>query len=571
MADGIQSPDLRSMRELFSGDTVFRVPKYQRNFAWTRDEVQDLWEDIQRAMEDERGDYFLGTIVLQHGDQGAQEIIDGQQRLACLSMIFSAVRHIFASHGNDLWHDVFRDFMGSRGYGRNPIAKPKLELNRLNNEVYRDYVFESKSSWDVSTALTEKKLERSNVLLLDAYRYILDQIGRETTARGQDYDLFLEKLINCVGSVVKLIVIPVTSEEDAYIIFESLNARGKELAVSDLVKNRLYSQASQEVDRAQNLWESMEIELGRRSLPEYLRHYWIAKGISRPRVVVREKDLYREVTRAARTQRETMELLKDLRDSARHYAMIEDATLWPDEPQYNDATLSNHIDELRLFRVSQCYPVLLNAIQVFRAPDEVVDTFRIIANFSFRYNIIGNGTSGDLERIFAEIAVGIKDGVLTSSDRLADQLRGYNNDTKFSSDFQSARMRKSQAKLARYVLAKLNRQMSRAQEQIVNPDAKNVNLEHILPQSLEPAWRSQFPTGIDPAEYVDRIGNLTLLLRKRNAEAGDEDFLQKQRIAFRESTLPINDFVKKATKWTNEEIDRRQRQLASIALEAWKL
>jgi uncharacterized protein with ParB-like and HNH nuclease domain len=76
MPSGILPPELRAVEGLLSGDKTFTVPKYQRNFSWTKDEVQELWEDVGTAAEGGKQDYFLGTIVTR--DLGNSfEIIDG--------------------------------------------------------------------------------------------------------------------------------------------------------------------------------------------------------------------------------------------------------------------------------------------------------------------------------------------------------------------------------------------------------------------------------------------------------------------------------------------------------------
>ena len=108
-------------------------------------------------------------------------------------------------------------------------------------------------------------------------------------------------------------------------------------------------------------------------------------------------------------------------------------------------------------------------------------------------------------------------------------------------------------------------------EKIANPDAKEVNLEHISPQSLDSEWRSYFSTGVEPADYVNRIGNLTLLTLKVNHDVANKSFAEKQKIALNPSTLAMNKYFRNLTKWGNQEIEQRQIELAKIAVEVWKL
>jgi uncharacterized protein with ParB-like and HNH nuclease domain len=576
MESGILPPELRSIEQLFTGDIRFFVPQYQRSFAWGADEIGELWEDVFSAV-DREGDYFLGTIVLQAKGPGIHEIIDGQQRLACISMIFSAIRNCFLANKDDRAEKLFTSFLGAKGFSRDSVPKPKLELNRINNESFVQHVIASNDFETVEKALRAKTLHESNRLLLGAYKYFLGNVISEAGKRGTHSDDFIVPLIDCLRGAVKLITIPVTSDEDANLFFESLNARGKELAVSDLVKNRLYSEAGDEnVKRVQDLWEKMENELIRRPIPEYLRHFWIAKKADEKNLNVREKRLYRAIVQdVSGNKKSTVELLRDLAASAHDYVKIGDYSLWPDDEAY-DREFEESLKELRLFRVSQCNPLLLNAIQLFSNPKDIAKSFCAVGNFSFRYLIIGNQSSGSLERVFGEIAYGIRTGTYSSPKAVADQLRSINSDATFRGDFSLAAMPKSKARMARYILAKLTNYMSKkakksGAEQIVNPDARQVNLEHVLPQSLNPTWRGYFSKGVDPAEYVDRIGNLTLLTTKINSEVADKSFPEKQRLAFEDSSLAINLSFHGMQRWGEAEIDKRQEEMAKTALELWGL
>jgi len=565
---GILPPELKAIEPLFSGDKVFTVPKYQRNFSWGKDEVQELWEDTVAAADVKKQDYFLGTIVVRDLGHGF-EIIDGQQRVACISMFFSAIRNAFLARNDIRAEQIFEKFLGAKDFSADAIPKPKLELNHHNNPYYVQYVIESVDAASVAKALKDKGLSISNRLLLQAYMFFLDEIGKTLASLGTKSDEFLVPLINCLRSSVKLISIPVLSEEDAFQIFESVNARGKELAVSDLVKNRLYAEAGARVNQAQQLWDKMEVDLVRTSIPDYLRHFWIAKYAPQSDLKVREKALYRTIVKQSKGQVHCLSLLKKLSDSARHYAMIEDYTLWQNDPNY-DSSFQKTLRELKLFRVSQCYPVLLNTIEVFKAAKKIVEAFRIIANFSFRYNIIGGGTSGDLERVFGEIAYGIRAGTYKLPRDVGDALRGVNPDSKFRSAFGLATIPKTNAKLARYVLGKINDHEG-GPELIVSTDPKVVNLEHVLPQKPDASWKTAFSPSVSMEDYIYRIGNLTLLTVKINNDVANKSFKKKQEIAFKSSKLALNKYIIKTKKWCEKEIENRQENMAKIALEVWRL
>jgi hypothetical protein len=569
---GILPPQLKSIEQLFAGDVRFSVPRYQRSFSWTSEETQELWEDVIGAVQ-RNGEFFLGTVVLQDKAPEPQEIIDGQQRLACIAMLFSAIRNVFLARDDDRAIQIEHSFLGSKAFERNAVLVPKLVLNRINDATFRQYVLTSSDATIVAELLRDKALQPSNRLLLEAYQFFLDKVTLEVGKKGTQADDFLVPLIDTLRTKLKLITIPVLSDEDANLFFESLNARGKELAISDLVKNWLYRETKDQVDTAEQRWQQMENDLVRRPLPEFIRHYWIAKKAPKDSPMVREKHLYRMITKAVGGQQAALDLITDLKTSAVDYVRISDYTLWPDETAYDDS-FKESLEDLRLFRVTQTNPLLLNVIQSFSTPKEIAKTLRFVANFAFRYFIVGNQSPGSLERLSMDIAYSIRAKTYTSASHIADALRAANPDPSFRSDFSLAIFSKSRAKIARYALQRINDHLARqtpGAEQIVDPNAKKVNLEHVLPQSVPAAWRSDFSSGVDPEEYVYRIGNLTLLNAKVNRTAMDKSFADKKSLALDASNLKINEFFKSVSTWGDQEIERRQDNLAKTALEVWKL
>jgi Protein of unknown function (DUF1524) len=488
-------------------------------------------------------------------------------------MLFSAIRNVFLASKDNRAVQIEVTFLGSKNYTRDAAIIPKLALNKINNETFLDHVVTSEDLAKVTGYLKKKDIQPSNRLLLEAYKYFLQKVTTEAASTGTQADNFLVPLIDTLRTKLKLITIPVATDEDANLFFESLNARGKELAISDLVKNRLYFETGDQVGRAEQLWEQMENDLARRPVPEFIRHFWIAKKTDKNSPNVREKNLYRMVAQDVKgNPGQAISLVQDLRQSSTDYARISDSDLWPDDAAYDDS-FSESLDDLRLFRITQMNPLLLNATQLFSAPSDIAKTFRIVANFAFRYFIVGNQSPGNLERVSASIAYEIRAETYTSPTHVADALRAVNPDPTFRSDFTLASMKG--ARIARYTLSKINnllaKQSPQGGEQIANPNAKELNLEHVLPKDIPTGWHTTFSSGTDPADYVYRIGNLTLLNAKLNREIGGKLFAEKKRIALDSSPLKINDFFKSISNWGEQQIEQRQELLAKAALEVWKL
>jgi hypothetical protein len=284
--------------------------------------------------------------------------------------------------------------------------------------------------------------------------------------------------------------------------------------------------------------------------------------------------LYRKVATVVKdSQSKALALLKDLSKSAPDYSRISDYSLWPEDAAYDDS-FADTLDDLRLFRTTQMSPLLLNAIQQFSTNKDIAKTFRIVANFAFRYFIIGNQSPGNLERVSANIAYEIRNGTYKSSKDVADALRGVNTDPTFRANFEIASLEGK--RIARYTLARINNHLTRQAspsggEIIANPDGKQANLEHVFPESDPASWHSAFSSSVKPSDYIYRIGNLTILKAKINREQADKSFKEKKAIGLDDSPLKINEVFRGLSKWGDREIEQRQLALAKAALEVWKL
>lgn len=136
----------QSIGEVLRRPVSYVVPVNQRDFAWTQEEVDLLWQDLVSALEEGRGEYFLGAIVLAPNKDNVQvlEIVDGQQRLAALSMMLAAIHRTWkARNDEEQAAEVFRDYLGSKDRKTREIS-PKLRLNENNDPVFQAIVLRGK-------------------------------------------------------------------------------------------------------------------------------------------------------------------------------------------------------------------------------------------------------------------------------------------------------------------------------------------------------------------------------------------------------------------------------------------
>jgi hypothetical protein len=553
--------DLRSVGQLLKTDYRYRVPLHQRSFSWTIDEVEQLWDDILEAMRDSKSEYFLGTAVVQENkEQKSRIIIDGQQRLACLTMLFSTIRTVYAQYGDDRANEVYNDFLGVRDR-RTRLTEPRLTLNEINEPQFLDLVVTDVSDAKLKEASQDKNANKSNVLIAQAMRYLRDVV-RAKCAAEKDPSTFLLELEDFIRDRIVLILMAVDDEADAYLIFETLNDRGLELSITDLLKNYLFGRAGSRLTTVRRQWDEMVLLLAAHNETQFLRHYWLSKY-----EVVRERELYKEIKKKFSSADSVMKFMTDLRDSADKYAAITnvDNPIWTG---YGQAARRD-LETLQLFGLSQFRPLLLAALDVLPQL-EVEKLIRVIVVLSMRYSIIGSLGPGNIEKAYSDAAIHIREHKINKAAKIFAELKAiYPDNARFRADFELKEITKP--KLARYILSEITNNLADGEIFEITEDERKSTLEHIMPKSKTQHWVTAARDDDAYREYVNRIGNLTLLERAHNKAAANSAFTEKKKKAFSKSRVPLTSDLCKFAQWTTTEIEQRQRELATAALKVWSL
>jgi len=385
--------------------------------------------------------------------------------------------------------------------------------------------------------------------------------GRDQKIRKK-YDDFLLELEEFIRDRIILILVSVGDEADAYLIFETLNDRGLELSISDLLKNYIFGRAGNRLDIVRKQWQEMAVILGTQDQTQFLRHYWLSKY-----GVVRERDLYREMKRQFASQSAVLRLMTELRDAADNYAAISSV----DHPTWKEygTSLRKDLEALQLFGLSQFRPLLLAALDALKE-EEIPKLIHMIVVVSMRYSIIGSLGTGNIEKAYSDAAIGIRDKKANTAAKIFGLLKGiYPDDSRFEADF--AQKEISKAKLARYILAAVANKAQGSKELAVLEDEKVVRLEHIMPKTRSQHWLAAARNEEEYLGYVNGLGNLTLIERERNRAANSSSFKEKQKIAFSRSDILITKHLINYGDWTTTEIDQRQAELATTAVKIWSL
>lgn len=156
------------------------MPIHQRDFSWTLEEVMQLWDDITDSIIEDRPEYFLGTVVVQESrEEKTRVIIDGQQRLATLTMLLSGIRTVYNENDDERADEVYNDYLGMRDR-RTRVTDPRLSLNEVNEPVFQRLVVENSSDDEMKVTINDKNTTPSNVLLARAALYIRDVIRQRS-------------------------------------------------------------------------------------------------------------------------------------------------------------------------------------------------------------------------------------------------------------------------------------------------------------------------------------------------------------------------------------------------------
>lgn len=550
-----------SFGDLISNGKLYRVPPFQRDYSWMEENWEDLWLDILTLHTNSDASHYMGALVLQSSGTSEKEftIIDGQQRLATLSIIAIAVIEkirLLVEQEKEPEANRERQEILKRTYlsDRDPRSlrySSKLLLNENNNDFYQSNLI------NLRRPLNSRSLSKSNQLLWQAFEYFSMQL-ENLSEIIQDGEKLATFLTDTVAQRLLFIQINVQDELNAYTVFETLNARGIELSSTDLLKNYLFSlfQGPDDLQEAQRQWRRIINTVQMEKFPEFLRYY-----LSLKQSRVRRERLFKVVRESVKNAQQAFDLLDQLENYSGLFIALGNSNdeFWRDTPDNRI-----YVRELELFRVKQAYPTLFAGYQKF-SEENFTRLLKLVAVLSFRYTIVSSLNPNDLETLYNKVAIAIAGGDITNPRQVFDTLRPvYVQDEKFQQDFSllSISTRGQKRKLVRYILRKLEADASSRKD-----DEDSFSIEHILPEVPTDEWLQSF-TNIQVEEMVYRLGNLTPLESSFNRDIGQQNY-QVKRDKYQQSVYTLTQRIT-AEEWTPDTLAARQRYLAQRAVHIWR-
>ncbi len=533
------------------------VPMYQRSYSWNvkgDEQIPEYWTDLERAF-GQKGEYFLGTVVLSLDGEGSRRtIIDGQQRLATTSLLLAAARDALIKLGSGKAQIVERDFLAKetlKSTGKNR----RLQLN-IDDDSYFGAIIA-----DGQVGIPDRKLP-SQGRIKDAFEYLSARVAEVSATGGE---AVLLEWVDFLRDRARIGAIEVPTESDAYVIFETLNDRGADLTTADLLKNYLYGRAGNKLANVKQSWAlalgALELTAADAKFMTFLRHYW-----SSMHGVTREKDLYGEIKKSLTTNVEVADFAKKLADESGLYAAISN----PGHEYWQKLGTGPRVDIEVLSRLNLLpnRPLILAAMGRFSNP-EMKKLLRALVSWSVRATILGTINSGRVEEQYCIVAEKIRKGTIKTCAAARINLTDViASDADFKNAFAIARVTKAAS--ARYYLRVLESQKTGQSEPelVPNADENQVNLEHVLPLNAKPTDWTGITSDDDVFTWAYRLGNMVLLKKGANSKFGNKPFAAK-RAVLGASDLVLSAEVGNLPDWDPVRIEERQKELSELAVKAW--
>ncbi len=529
----INSADEYPLRRLFDPEAniLYYVPKYQREYSWK----EDNWEDLFNDLDEEDPGYYFGTILLVNQSKDSLgtlplEIIDGQQRLLTISIIYAAIykrmlnftkdkginNDDFITEKQNVKYKLFQKYKSDLKF------VPQDQNNNLSDYTYLLWSIEKPSS------KIEKPRNYGNRKISKAFNYFDKKI--------RDYNL--ERLMEFLNKVNNALVVKIEVDgySDAYVLFQSLNNRGAPLLATDLIKTSILSEMQKKnlmtIDESYEKWQQIINNLTEDPMvnERFLRHYYNAyKNIEQ------FKETAQKFHRATRTN-----LIKIYNDN-----------LIPNNPRFlfdellakskvygdlvtgyydgNDK-ISNNLRDLLHVQGAPSYAFLLYFISEINNPTLIENVTELIVKWYARRNLTDYPPTRDVDSIFIKLIEKCQERKTNeiTAEFISEELKKHMSSIEVVKSKLHGNLYSDNPDITRFLLIKIE-ESHMTKERWVDlwqRDSKGLvfTIEHIFPEgtSIPEDWVDVIAQGdLKKAkdlqeQFVHKIGNLTLTAYNSN-------------------------------------------------------
>ena len=555
----MKGSELRLIEYMEGSKKRFIIPVYQRNYDWKIENCKQLYDDLIQVIKNNSKTHFFGSIVSVYEPSGRNTeflIIDGQQRLTTMSLLFLAMYNlleekIIISEDESLKDQIYEDFLVDK---YQPQEK-RMKLKPIKNDQKAfSKLFNSKDDY----------IKDSNLTINYSYFY----------ERIQKQEITIDELFDAICRL-EIINITLNNEDNPQLIFESLNSTGLDLSEGDKIRNYiLMGLPKQKQDEYyEKYWNCIE-KCTKYDVSSFIRDYLSVKQL----VIPSQKKVYINFKKYVEdSSLKIIEILEDLLSYAKRYNILLCG-------KTSSKELNSCINRLNRLETTVTRPFFLEVLRLYDENqinlNEVAEAFSITESYLFRRTICDLPTNA-LNKIFlllnreimrydgtdSNYIEKLKFALLSKKDRAR-----FPNDDDFSLMFTEKPIYQMNSKNKIYILERLENFGTLEDKDIYRHyDEGEYSIEHIMPQHLTPAWIKELGDSYEEIHdtWLHRIANLTLTAY--NSKYSNSTFVEKKTMknGFEDSGIRLNTYVSKKDKWTLAELRDRNDYLLKRALDIW--
>lgn len=555
----MKGSELRLIEYMEGSKKRFIIPVYQRNYDWKIENCKQLYDDLIQVIKNNSKTHFFGSIVSVYEPSGRNTeflIIDGQQRLTTMSLLFLAMYNlleekIIISEDESLKDQIYEDFLVDK---YQPQEK-RMKLKPIKNDQKAfSKLFNSKDDY----------IKDSNLTINYSYFY----------ERIQKQEITIDELFDAICRL-EIINITLNNEDNPQLIFESLNSTGLDLSEGDKIRNYiLMGLPKQKQDEYyEKYWNCIE-KCTKYDVSSFIRDYLSVKQL----VIPSQKKVYINFKKYVEdSSLKIIEILEDLLSYAKRYNILLCG-------KTSSKELNSCINRLNRLETTVTRPFFLEVLRLYDENqinlNEVAEAFSITESYLFRRTICDLPTNA-LNKIFlllnreimrydgtdSNYIEKLKFALLSKKDRAR-----FPNDDDFSLMFTEKPIYQMNSKNKIYILERLENFGTLEDKDIYRHyDEGEYSIEHIMPQHLTPAWIKELGDSYEEIHdtWLHRIANLTLTAY--NSKYSNSTFVEKKTMknGFEDSWIRLNTYVSKKDKWTLAELRDRNDYLLKRALDIW--
>ena len=585
--------DMVDLEKLFSGPISYRIPQFQRPYAWKAEgQWKPLWEDVRKVAErylvsrsgKKTLPHFMGAIVLQKQDNSVGEVtkrlvVDGQQRLTTLQILIKAAQHAFQTQDDIARSDRLRDLVVNKeiNWGGDSDNETKIRQSNVNDQK----AFQEAIRLDVGN-------DNSHLWLIsEAYSFFKNAVISWLESDVEEIHAKADALEETLKTQLQIAAIELDKDEKPHIIFETLNARAEILLQSDLIKNTVMYEGGvvDDARRARELWgmfddewwrrDSGEGRLNRNHLDRFLNYWTVMRtyeDVTTKQVASRFRSLIEEEKRL-NSQFSIAAVAKEVRSAGAIYKNIEENRI---------RGMETFLKRMKVMELGVVTPLLLWLFTSDVTADRRKRSIEALESYLVRRMLCGMQSQG-FNRFFVSLlerlgtdGPGLTD--LTIINYLANQTvenRIWPNDRNLSEDLTLAPMKGTVARRKMVLEAIEFHLRSNFAEHVSSTE--ELTIEHVMPKK----WETNWPLNADSFNKIEletarnqavgAIGNLTLTTGKLNSRLSNGPWIEKRDALERHSGLFLNKTLlhHAPANWDEEAIEGRSAKLAEAVLQIW--